>query len=98
MTANNAGNSVSILRNLAPPTTAVSVVTLSAEATASRVRIEWYAPGDRILLTSVFRRTTESDWALQGHPEPDASRQNHLRRRHRVTRREATAIDSWCGM
>ena len=74
VTANNAGNSVSILRNLAPPTTAISVVTLSAEATASRVRIEWYAPGDEVLLASVYRRTTDSEWTLQGHPEPDASR------------------------
>jgi flagellar hook assembly protein FlgD len=73
VTANNAGNSVSILRNLAPPTTAISVVTLNTEATEGRVRIEWYAPGDRILLTSVYRRTTESDWVLQGHPEPNAS-------------------------
>jgi hypothetical protein len=47
---------------------------LNAEATAGRVRIEWYANGDRISLTSVYRRTTDSDWALQGHPEPDANR------------------------
>jgi len=74
VTANNGGNSVSVLRNLAPPTTAVSVLMLSAEATAGRVRIEWYANGDRISQTSVYRRTTDSDWALQGHPEPDANR------------------------
>ena len=73
VTANNVGNSVSVLRNLAPPTTAVSVVTLSAEATAGRVRIEWYVPGDRVQLASIYRRTAESDWTLQGHPEPDAN-------------------------
>jgi hypothetical protein len=73
VTANHTGNSVSILRNLAPPTTAISVLMLSAEATAGRVRIEWYAPGDRISLTSVYRRTTYSNWALQGHPEPNAN-------------------------
>lgn len=74
VTANSGGNSVSVLRNLAPPTTAISVLMLSAETTAGRVRIEWYANGDRISLTSVYRRTAESDWTLQGHPEPDANR------------------------
>jgi VCBS repeat protein len=74
LTANYGGNSVSFLRNLAEPTTDVSVVTLSTEATPGRVRIEWYADGDRILLATVYRRTTDSDWVLQGHPEPDANR------------------------
>jgi hypothetical protein len=74
VTANRFANTVSFLRKLTEPTTAVSVLTLSTEATAGRVRIEWYAPGDKILLTSVYRRTTDSDWILQGHPEPDASR------------------------
>ena len=74
VTANYAGNSVSFIRNLSPPTTAISVLMLSAEATAGRVRIEWYANGDRISRTSVYRRTTDSDWVLQGHPEPDANR------------------------
>jgi VCBS repeat protein/FG-GAP repeat protein len=74
VTANYGGNSVSVLRNLAPPTTAISAITLSTEATAGRVRLEWYAPGDEISLTSVYRRTAESDWTLQGHPEPDANR------------------------
>ena len=74
VTANHTGNSVSVLRNLAPSTTAVSLLTLSTEATAGRVRIEWYAPGDEISLISVYRRTTDSNWVLQGHPQPDASR------------------------
>ena len=74
VTANFDGKSVSVLRNLAPPTTAISVVTLSAEATAGRVRIEWYVPGDRIQLASIYRRTVDTDWTLQGHPEPDPSR------------------------
>ena len=38
------------------------------------MRIEWYAPGDEISLISVYRRTTDSNWVLQGHPQPDASR------------------------
>ena len=74
VTANHTGFSVSVLRNLTEVTTAVSVLTLSAETTAGRVRIEWYASGDRISLTSVYRRTADSDWMLQGHPEADASR------------------------
>src|SRR6185503_4421524 len=37
-------------------------------------RIEWYANGDRISQASVYRRTADSDWTLQGHPEPDANR------------------------
>ena len=70
LTANYGGNSVSFLRNLAPPTTDVSLVTLSTETTVGRVRIEWYANGDRISQASVYRRTPESDWVLQGRPEP----------------------------
>src|SRR5206468_9432211 len=73
-TANHPAHAVSVLRNLAPTTTAVSRLTLSTEATAGRVRIEWYAPGDEISLISVYRRTTDSNWVLQGHPQPDASR------------------------
>ena len=74
VTANPASHTVSVLRNLTGVTTAISVLMLSAEATAGRVRLEWYAPGDRISLTSVYRRTADSDWTLQGHPEPDESR------------------------
>ncbi|HET9941452.1 MAG TPA: T9SS type A sorting domain-containing protein, partial [Candidatus Eisenbacteria bacterium] len=75
VTANHSENTVSILKNIAqPPTTAIHAITLTAEATASRVRIEWYAPGDDILEASVYRRTDDSDWALQGHPEPDMQR------------------------
>jgi hypothetical protein len=70
VTANYGGNSVSFLGSLVAATTDVTVLTLSTEATAGRVRIEWYARGDRILLTTVYRRTTDSDWVLQGHPEP----------------------------
>src|SRR5262249_53530152 len=44
VTAN--GNSVSFLRNLGTPvTTAISVMMVTAEASAGRVRLEWYAPG-----------------------------------------------------
>jgi hypothetical protein len=75
VTANNDGSSLSFLRNLGEPApTAVSVLTLSTEATVGRVRIEWYVPGDGISQMSVYRRTADSDWALQGHPEPDANR------------------------
>jgi len=75
VTANHTGNSVSVLRNLAPPsTTAIRALTLSTEATPGRVRIEWYASGDEISLLSVYRRTADSDWTLQGHPEPSANR------------------------
>jgi hypothetical protein len=54
--------------------TAVSLVTLSTEVEAGRVRIRWYAPGDDILSTNLFRRTPNSDWALIAHPTPDMSR------------------------
>lgn len=74
VTANPNEDTASILLNLSEPATAVTLATLRAEATAERVRIEWYAPGDRIVLASVYRRTPDSDWVLQGHPEPDLNR------------------------
>jgi hypothetical protein len=74
VTANVFANTVSVLRNITEPTTAVALATLSAEATAERVRIEWYAQGDRIAATSVHRRTLETGWVLQGHPAPDGNR------------------------
>jgi hypothetical protein len=74
VTANSNANSVSILRNLTETTTAITLVTLSAEATAERVRLEWYVPGDGIALASLYRRTVDTDWTLQGHPQAD---QNH---------------------
>jgi hypothetical protein len=57
-----------------PASTAIHAITLNTEATASRVRIEWYVPGDDILDASVYRRTSDSDWVLQGHPVPDLQR------------------------
>jgi hypothetical protein len=75
VTADFDGNTVSILENVAqPPSTAIHAVTLNTQATAGRVRIEWYAPGDEILEASVYRRTDESDWVLQGHPVTDLQR------------------------
>ncbi len=53
--------------------TAVSLVTESAVVEPGRVRLTWRAPGDDIVSTSLFRRTTESAWSLLGHPQPDRS-------------------------
>ena len=58
-----------------PITTAVSALLLSAEADASGVRLQWYAPGDQIATTSVYRRAVGSDWVLLGHPEADVRHQ-----------------------
>jgi len=54
--------------------TAITLVALSAVAEAGRVRIDWYAPGDEIVLASVFRRKLEGDWVLLGHPQADLNR------------------------
>ena len=74
VTANYGGSSVSFLGSLVAATTDVTVLTLSTEATPGRVRIEWYARGDRILLATVYRRTADTDWVLQRHPGPATRR------------------------
>ncbi|MGH7682325.1 MAG: FlgD immunoglobulin-like domain containing protein, partial [Candidatus Eiseniibacteriota bacterium] len=53
--------------------TAVTLVTVNAESDASGIHISWYAPGDRIVSTSVYRRTEATDWAFAGHPQPNAN-------------------------
>jgi len=84
-------------------TTAVSLVTLSAQAEAGHVRISWYAPGDEIAQASVYRRTAESDWTLVGHPVPDMNRNiifeddtvtPGLRYGYRLVVRDVTAQES----
>ncbi len=54
-----------------PTPTAISALLLSADADASGVRLQWYAPGDEIVSTSVYRRTDQTDWVLLGHPQAD---------------------------
>ena len=54
-----------------PTTTAISALLLSADADASGARLQWYAPGDEIVSTSVYRRTDQTDWVLLGHPQAD---------------------------
>src|SRR6185436_16473958 len=54
--------------------TAISALLLSAEADASGARLQWYAPGDEIVATSVYRRSDPTDWVLLGHPPADVTR------------------------
>jgi hypothetical protein len=54
--------------------TAITLATMSAESDASGIHLRWYAPGDNIAETSVYRRTYGTDWALLAHPQPDAAR------------------------
>jgi hypothetical protein len=54
--------------------TAITLATMSAESDASGIHILWYAPGDNIATTSVYRRTDGTDWVLLAHPQPDAAR------------------------
>jgi hypothetical protein len=66
-----------------PTTTAVTALLVSADADAGGVRLQWYAPGDEIATTSVYRRTSEADWVLLGHPEADV--------RHQITYEDRVA-------
>jgi len=84
-------------------TTAISLVTLSAQTEAGHVRISWYAPGDEIAQASVYRRTADSEWALVGHPVPDLDRKilfaddtvtPGLRYGYRLVVRDVTAQES----
>jgi len=58
-----------------PTATAISALLLSADAGANGVRLQWYAPGDQIASTSVYRRTSDTDWVLLGHPQADVGHQ-----------------------
>jgi hypothetical protein len=53
--------------------TAVTLVNVSSESNASGIHVRWYAPGDRIVSASLYRRTTTTDWTLLAHPQPDAN-------------------------
>jgi len=49
--------------------TAISLMTLSTEAEPGTVRIAWYASGDAIIATDLYRQSPGSDWIILGHPE-----------------------------
>jgi len=70
-----------------PTTTAVSALLLSANANANGVRLQWYAPGDEIASTSVYRRTSDTDWVLLGHPQADAA--------HQIIYEDRTVVPGW---
>ncbi len=70
--------------DFAEPTTAVALMALSTEARVGLVRIHWYAPGDEIVSTSVFRRTPDTDWVLLGHPQADLA--------HNIVYEDATVV------
>lgn len=64
--------------------TAISALLVSVDADASGARLEWYAPGDDIVSTAVYRRSDGTDWVLLGHPEADVS--------HRIAYEDRTVV------
>ena len=85
--ARPAGGAIDIGAFEYPIATAISAMFLSADAVANGVRLRWYVPGDEIASTSVYRRTSDTDWVLLGHPRADAER--------RIIYEDRTVVPGW---
>jgi hypothetical protein len=47
--------------------TSVSLALVSVDADPDRVRLEWFASGDRVVFASIYRKAGDGEWELQSH-------------------------------